>query len=297
MGTIAEKLTYLQGTKQAIRAAITAKGVAVSDADTFRGYADKIGAIPQSGGSAAQDWFAYLENALSKTETSTAYRHIQLVTDIEDSFSVTATNGNAGMVWYTSDGAVLPWVASGVSHTWDKSKDIPFDGDFKVRWIICSMTGPAGYPHTMNDALYSVVDKLEVSNNSIYKAKKLLRGVKFIGGAGWRSTLTTMNYAMFNGCASLVTMDGMDFQYVTAAIANNSFSNSLVHIRNMGSVKTALDLSGNALLTHDSLMEVIGALHDVSGGTAQKLTLGAGLLAGLTDAEKAIATGKGWTLA
>ena len=52
MGTIAEKLSYLNDTKIAIKNAIVNKGVAVADTDTFRSYADKINSIPQgtSGG-------------------------------------------------------------------------------------------------------------------------------------------------------------------------------------------------------------------------------------------------------
>lgn len=45
MGTTADKLEYLQGTKAAIKQAIVNKGVAVPDGTTFRGYAEKIGAI------------------------------------------------------------------------------------------------------------------------------------------------------------------------------------------------------------------------------------------------------------
>ena len=48
--TISDKLTYLEGTKSAIKDAIVAKGVAVSDSDTFRSYADKIGQISGVGG-------------------------------------------------------------------------------------------------------------------------------------------------------------------------------------------------------------------------------------------------------
>lgn len=46
MGTTAEKLTYLQGTKTAIKDAIIAKGVAVPNGSTFREYAGKIEQIP-----------------------------------------------------------------------------------------------------------------------------------------------------------------------------------------------------------------------------------------------------------
>lgn len=45
MGTTADKLEYLQGTKAAIKSAIINKGVAVPDGTTFRGYAEKIGDI------------------------------------------------------------------------------------------------------------------------------------------------------------------------------------------------------------------------------------------------------------
>ena len=45
MGTTADKLEYLQGTKAAIKQAIVNKGVAVPDGTTFRGYAEKIGDI------------------------------------------------------------------------------------------------------------------------------------------------------------------------------------------------------------------------------------------------------------
>ncbi len=45
MGTINDKLTYLNGTKTAIKNAIIEKGVSVSDNDTFRSYANKISAI------------------------------------------------------------------------------------------------------------------------------------------------------------------------------------------------------------------------------------------------------------
>ena len=50
MGTLADKLSYLDGTKTAIKNAIIAKGVDVEDVDTFRAYADKIGEIEGGGG-------------------------------------------------------------------------------------------------------------------------------------------------------------------------------------------------------------------------------------------------------
>lgn len=49
--SITNKLTYLEDTKTQIKEAIKAKGVEVSDNDTFRSYASKIGDIQTGGGS------------------------------------------------------------------------------------------------------------------------------------------------------------------------------------------------------------------------------------------------------
>ena len=51
MGSIADKMNYLLETKKGIREAIAAKGVSISDGDTFRSYADKIASIETGEGS------------------------------------------------------------------------------------------------------------------------------------------------------------------------------------------------------------------------------------------------------
>ena len=61
--------------------------------------------------------------------------------------------------------------------------------------------------------------------------------------------------------------------------------------------QNGFDVSPCTKLTHDSLLSIINALKDYSGTTTAKtVTLGATNLANLTDAEKAPATEKGWTL-
>ena len=51
MGTIVEKIQYINGTKEAIKKAIKGKGVEILDTDTFRSYAEKIESIGGGGGS------------------------------------------------------------------------------------------------------------------------------------------------------------------------------------------------------------------------------------------------------
>lgn len=64
--------------------------------------------------------------------------------------------------------------------------------------------------------------------------------------------------------------------------------------------KNLLNFSHCTKLTHDSLLSILNALKDYSADTSGEkhtITLGTTNLAKLTDAEKAIATEKGWTLA
>ena len=73
MGTIADKLTYLNGTKTAIKEAIKAKGVTVTDTDTFRSYATKIGEI-SGGGAPATKYGCSIDNILGNVDEKGAYQ-------------------------------------------------------------------------------------------------------------------------------------------------------------------------------------------------------------------------------
>ena len=111
--------------------------------------------------------------------------------------------------------------------------------------------------------------------NSYFRARcfyncSSLQSLTLPDGFGRISLNTSSNTASFDGCSSLTTITGVP-QFCT----NISFS--------------------NCPLTHDSLMNIINGLQTVT--TTQKLTLGSTNLAKLTDAEKQIATDKGWTLA
>ena len=73
MGSIADKLTYLNGTKTAIKEAIKAKGVAVTDTDTFRSYATKIGEI-SGGGAPATKYGCSIDNLLGNVDENGKYQ-------------------------------------------------------------------------------------------------------------------------------------------------------------------------------------------------------------------------------
>lgn len=60
--------------------------------------------------------------------------------------------------------------------------------------------------------------------------------------------------------------------------------------------KAKLDLTGCNGLSREVLVDILNNLADLTGEASLNLIMGATLLAKLTDADKAIATQKNWTL-
>ena len=121
-----------------------------------------------------------------------------------------------------------------------------------------------------------------------------LKRVSFAEGSG--QLLTHLGYC-FRNCASLTYLSLPDGFGQNATNISNCFSgcSALTDIIGSPNFKVSLSLSDCKNLTHDSLIVVINGLQTVT--TAQTLTLGSTNLAKLSDAEKKIATDKGWTLA
>ena len=92
----------------------------------------------------------------------------------------------------------------------------------------------------------------------------------------------------------IITHEKLDF--------SNAFNyrSALTHVIFEGVIgKNGLNLSQSPNLDRESLLSVVNCLKDYSAdtsGTVWKVTLGTANLAKLTAEEKAIATGKGWTL-
>lgn len=117
------------------------------------------------------------------------------------------------------------------------------------------------------------------------------------------SNVTTLQYA-FQQCVNLVTIDKIILPNYNNISNYNSFLSQCGKLENVvfeGKIgKNSFSVSGSKKLTHDSLMSIINALEDYSqdtSGTKWVVTLGSTNLAKLTDAEKQMATDKGWTLA
>ena len=125
---------------------------------------------------------------------------------------------------------------------------------------LTSLTLPDGFGQNAQRFVWNFV--------GCFHSCKMLESLHLPSGFGQNAT-GLQN--CFNQCISLKTITG-----------NPNF-------------KVSLNLSSCSKLTHDSIMVVINGLQTVT--TAQTLTLGTENLAKLTEADKKIATDKGWTLA
>jgi hypothetical protein len=128
--------------------------------------------------------------------------------------------------------------------------------------------------------------------------------VKYIGVVDM--TIATSGWCLFRDAGKLEYVEKLILPPVKdLEFKNGGFTGcrDLKHITFENKFLSAVQFNQCTLLTHESLINILNALYDyvngeLDGSSKDKtLTLGTTNLAKLTDAEKAIATEKGWTLA
>lgn len=120
-----------------------------------------------------------------------------------------------------------------------------------------------------------------------------------LGVIDFSAVTNTGNTHIFRQCSALKTIEKLILP-VGQASWTSWFSgcSALENIQIQGIiVSSGLDLSASPKLTRESMLSVMNALADKTGLSGTwKVTFGATNLEKLTDADKAIATQKGWTL-
>lgn len=118
-----------------------------------------------------------------------------------------------------------------------------------------------------------------------------LRTLSFIN----TSKLTSLSSA-FTGCNYLTNLSIQDASGITNT--TNAFANcSNLSTLNLPNIAVSFDIHWSSRFTRNGLLNIINNLADLTGGTAQTLTIGSTNLNKLTAEDIAIATNKNWTLA
>lgn len=163
------------------------------------------------------------------------------------------------------------------------------------------------------------IQTLDVSNWDTSKVTALnhifnaCQNLQYIDVSNWDTSSVALVQNAFYNCSKLQMLDLVkwDMSNVTSCtlmLSNCSVMTSIIGYRtydevssnNIGclnGLKVSLAIAGTNNLDHASLRAVINGLADLTGQTAQTLTLGATLIAKLTEEDIAIATNKNWTIA
>lgn len=141
-----------------------------------------------------------------------------------------------------------------------------------------------------------------VNNNPIDLHRMVYGGsratLEEIDFSNFNLNVETLNQA-FNNCVSLKRILGM-FDLTNTTSVNNSFGNCLVleEVRFKGnSIFLSISFSSSSTLSDESIQSIIDGLADLTGQTAQTLTVHKTVGEKLTDTQKATITAKNWTLA
>ena len=260
MATLDINVKQVNADFQAIKNKIVEKGVEVADGTKTSEYADKVGAVYEAG---------------VKSEYDRFWDEIQ-------------RNGDRTYYEY----GFCSW---GVEYIRPKYKVIPTS---RILYLFAS------------NPLLKVVEKdyFDLSQVTIsptqqtyglYATFRQCSNLETIEDIGIPSGYL---YDTFRYCRKLHTIEVLRIDS-DAKIQSTTFG-ECVNLQNLtieGTIgQNGFKVSESPKLTHDSLMSIINALQDKTtdtSGTSWVCTLGATNLAKLTDAEKAIATQKGWTLA
>ena len=263
MSTLAENVAKVTAAHAALKTAIAAKGVAVPDGTKLSdmpALVDEIQAMPATSRRAV---FAYDQSASIVVQNKFV---VDLTT--EESLAGLFSNCSNLTSFTLPDGL-------GQSAT-------NLDACFISCSSLTSLTLPSGFGQNAT-ALH----------RCFYGCSNL---TSLTLPAGFGSNATDLTYC-FSYCSALTSLTLPDGFGQNAARLDSCFRvcTSLTTITGNPNFRAQLSLSDSTKLTHDSLMVVINGLQTVT--TAKTLTLGSTNLAKLTDAEKKVATDKGWTLA
>lgn len=333
--TISDKLTYLEGTKSAIKDAIVAKGVAVSDSDTFRSYADKIGQISGGGGGKIN----LNDYGLTFAYSSPTYNQVeQIIFDFPDftstrNFFSYMRSPNAYIDLFSMWNTGLNYDCSGMLSN-ATLHQIVFPQKITIRNGSNMFSGFKANALTLdtiilqsNTAWYDLTQMFEFSNvvcnHIIIRDEKndtpsVVLNATF---ANLTSTITTLPDIKFELVGSSInlhcegtysylpdTITTLPEWDLTGVNEGQSFINwpfyswqspntSITDMEGIINLRAELNLSLLQSLNSTAIDNILNKAADLTGKVSQTITFASDVYNALTEEQKSLATSKNWTLA
>ena len=278
MATINDKLTYIEGTKDAIKQAIIAKGVSVSDTDTFRSYASKINDIESGGGLTKLQKGTKFSNS---TFTEAQMFDTSEITDMGKMFE--NCESLTTVPQFNTDNV------TNMESMFENCRNLttvpPFNTD-----NVTNMASMFSYCRKVTTVPQFNTDNVTSMNSMFYSCTSLTTVPQF------NTANVTDMISMFGGCLSLTTVPQFNIANVTSMGAMFVSCQSLTTLGGLTGLKIDLNLSYSSKLTVDSVMNVITNAADMTTNP-KTLTLHADVFKKLSQEQIATATAKGWNIA
>lgn len=291
--SIENKLTYLDGTKDAIKQAIIGKGVSVTEADTFRSYATKIGEIQGggSGGDCPKNTLDLTDGVSNTFKITNEIKGVILPSNMDN---VTNMNGCFSSCTLLTS-ITLP--------------DLPNVTDmyscFRNCFNLTSITLPSSLPKvTTMDYCFQLCTSLtsitlpelpNVTNiDYCFDTCSKLTSITLL-----ELPLVASMYNCFRYCKLLTSVTLPELPNVTSMSGCFSRCTSLqnLSIGNINPNITTLTnwyISACTLLTVDSLVNIMNALPTITN--TRTCTIGTTNLSKLSPEQLAIGVNKGWSI-
>ena len=280
--TIQDKLAYLEETKGLIKEAIVAKGVSVSESDTFRSYANKIEAIQSGGGIAGAPSGIKFNNSTFTTVPVELFPYLEAQTDLSYIFEMCNSLTTVSL-FDTSKCTDTRGMFLGCR----KLASVPLFETSRVTdmsWMFSDCESLASVP--------PFVTSNATDTSYMLRNCELLETVPPFD----TSSATDVD-GMFNYCEKLTSLPLLNVSNVTSEMSTIVWGcRSLTNLEGFTGLKMNLNLGSCPLLTVDSVMNVINNAKKMTS-SPKTLTLHQDVFNKLSSEQIATATAKGWNIA
>ena len=313
--SIENKLTYLDGTKEAIKQAIIDKGVSVTEADTFRSYATKIGEIQGGGGDCPQGVIDLSDGVKNNFTLANEFKGVILpsnmdnVTNMDNCFYSVNIIKEITLPELPNLTTMSGCFNSCSSLTSITLPDLPNVNNMNLCFSFCRslkmITLPSSLPNvtTMSGCFYSCSSLTSITLPDLPKIANMSGCFSFCRSLSSITLpdlpLVTTMYRCFNSCSSLTSITLPDLPKVTIfgyCFYNCSSLQNLV-IGNINPNITTLTnwyISSCTKLTVESLVNIMNALPTITN--TRTCTIGTTNIGKLSPEQLAIGTNKGWSI-
>lgn len=236
--SITNKLTYLEDTKTQIKEAIKAKGVEVSDNDTFRSYASKIGDI-QTGGSGSCVASVCFDDIGYTTTPQYMVDGVAYALQIKNTWDASIT-----IKTFSYDERLIYFPPVDVSNI--NSTTYMFSECRLLQYVpSLNISSKVKTLHYMFKYCNSLVEIKDIKNWDVSNATRIdsmfdhCESLKSLDLSGWNTNkVTNMDY-IFSSCSSLTSVDLSGWNTSNVINMGYLFSNSA----NLEKIDGVLDIT------------------------------------------------------